>query len=152
MANSGRRYCYQLLCDITSMPHCLLLSLSQVQIGIRIQCECKQGMQKWEKCWCGCVAKAPQTTFVYAAKFWWTAEYYTFGLGTSKKNKFAMLDLRLTRQMTNKPHFARMGHSFGFVLVPHASFAFAYRCGTGFTKNFGEIVRTSKKNYGKFFQ
>ncbi len=29
---------------------------SRVHISTRMQCECKQGMQKWEKSWCGSVS------------------------------------------------------------------------------------------------
>ncbi len=72
---------------------------------------------------------AQRTVFVYAANVRWTVECYLFGVCTSKKNMFAILGIRLTRRMPNKPFFARMGHSFGFASVPHASFTFAYRCG-----------------------
>ncbi len=38
-------------------------------------------------------------------KYRWTAGCYPFGVGTSKKNMFAMLGIRLTRQTANKPLF-----------------------------------------------
>ncbi len=48
------------------------------------------------------VAKAQQTAFVCVANVQRTAECYPFGIGTSKKNTFTMLGVRLTRQMPNK--------------------------------------------------
>ncbi len=87
------------------------------------------GMQKWEKCWCGRVAKAQRTAFVCVANIWWTAKCL-FEIGTSKKNTFAMLGVRSTRWTPNNPLF---WHSFGVASVPHASFSFAYRYGHTFT-------------------
>ncbi len=63
------------------------------------------GMWKWEKFGGGCVAEAQQKAFVYAANVRWTAKRYLFGVGTSKKNTFAMLGIHLTRQTPNKPLF-----------------------------------------------
>ncbi len=59
----------------------------------------------WEKYWCGCVAEAQWTTFICAASIRWIAEYYLYGVGTSKKNTFAVLGVRLTRWTPNKPLF-----------------------------------------------
>ncbi len=42
-----------------------------------------------------------------------------------------MLPYLLPRQTPNNPLFACMGYSFVFASVPHASFAFAYRCVPG---------------------
>ncbi len=61
------------------------------------------GMRKWEKCWCGHVAEAQRTAFVCAANVRWTAERYSLGVGTAKKNTLAMLSVCLTRRMPNKP-------------------------------------------------
>ncbi len=38
--------------------------------------------------------KAQKTAFVYVTNIRWTAECYPFGVGTSKKNTFAMLGVR----------------------------------------------------------
>ncbi len=62
-------------------------------------------MRKLEKCWCGYVPVALWTTFVCGANVRWTAERYPFGVGTSKKNMFAMLGICLTRWTPNKPLF-----------------------------------------------
>ncbi len=45
------------------------------------------------------------TAFTCAANIRWTAKHYLFGVGTSKKNMFAMLGICLTRPMPNKPLF-----------------------------------------------
>ncbi len=63
------------------------------------------GIRSWEKRWCGSVAKAQRTVFVCVANIWWTAKRYLFGVGISKKSTFAMLGVRSTRQMPNKPLF-----------------------------------------------
>ncbi len=98
------------------------------------------------------VAEEQQTAFVYAANIRWTAERYPFWVGTSKKNTFAMLGIRLTRRMPNKPIFVHMGHSFGFASVSHASFAFAYRCGPGSTYSLCHTHRHLWSSYTKKFK
>ncbi len=57
----------------------------------------ERGVRKWEKFWCGHVAEAQRTAFVCATNVRWTAEHYPFEVGTSKKNTFTMLGVRLTR-------------------------------------------------------
>ncbi len=55
-----------------------------------------------------------------------------------------MLGVCLTRQRPNKPLFARMGHLFGFVSVPHASFAFADRRGPGLKRKVSALLAIKK--------
>ncbi len=102
-----------------------------VKLHPHLYANAKQSMWKWEKCWCGHVAKAQQTKFVYAANVQRIVECYPFGVGISKKNTSAMLGVCLTRQMPNKPLFACTVHLFGFVSVLHTAFVFVYWCGPG---------------------
>ncbi len=95
-------------------------ALGRVHICSWMLCECEWGMQKWKKYWCGLVAKAQWTVFVYVANVRWTAKCYLFGVGSSKKNTFAMLGVHLSGQMPNKPFFAHMEHLFGFPSVPYS--------------------------------
>ncbi len=62
-------------------------------------------MWNWEECWCGRVAETQRTVFVCAVNIRWIAKRYQFCVGTSKKNMFGMLGIRLTRRTPNKPLF-----------------------------------------------
>ncbi len=104
----------------------------------------KQSMWKWEKYWCGRVAKKQWTVFVYVANVRWMAECYLFGVCALKRNTFAMLGIRLTGRTPNKPLFARMGYLFEFASVPHASFA--CRCGPRLTQNWHSKIFFTMKN------
>ncbi len=68
-----------------------------VHICMWMQCKCKWGMWKWEKCWWGHAAEAQRAAFVYVVNInvWWTAECYLFVVGTSKIKMFSMLGVRL---------------------------------------------------------
>ncbi len=50
-------------------------------------------------------------------------------------NTSRMLPRLLPTRTANKPFFARMGHSFGFVSVLYTSFPFMYRCGPNLILN-----------------